>query len=81
MAPFLNGEQFDPETKAAISTAYRACCQRLGLTDGANSINAVLASHVIEAARTGAHEPGGLYELAMESFKVGWAGRKIERPF
>jgi hypothetical protein len=68
--PFLTEGSFDPEETRAMGVAFLNACQSLGLTDTADRMTKLVATQIIEAAKTGERDPVRLYEAVML-----WAAR------
>jgi hypothetical protein len=68
--PFLTEGSFDPEETRAMGVAFLNACQSLGLTDTADRMTKLVATQIIEAAKTAERDPVRLYEAVML-----WAAR------
>lgn len=65
ITPFLTDRSFDPDATRAMGVAFENACQSLGLTDKTDAMTRLVASRIIEAARTGERDPVKLYEAVM----------------
>jgi hypothetical protein len=65
ITPFLNGHNFDPETKRVMGIAFVMTCTALGLIDRDDSANGVVAQRIIELAKAGERNPDLLCERAL----------------
>jgi beta-phosphoglucomutase-like phosphatase (HAD superfamily) len=65
--PFRDLEGFDDDTKRAMTQAFDAACERLGLEPDDPERQEV-AAQIIELAARGERDPGKLYALALEAF-------------
>lgn len=57
---YLQNSGFDPEAVKAMTAAYEAVRERLGLTDRSDPLTQLVAKKVIEIAQTGVRDPGEL---------------------
>jgi hypothetical protein len=53
ITPFLDGQQFDTETKRIVGIAFEMARIALGLTERTDPINEIIAKRIIELAKTG----------------------------
>jgi hypothetical protein len=65
ITPFLNGHNFDPETKRVMGIAFEMTCIALGLTDRGDATNGIVAQRIIELAKAGERNPDLLCERAL----------------
>jgi len=58
---------FNPEAVKAMTMAFDAACERLGLAPTHNALTMRLALAIVDAARTGERDPTQLCILALRS--------------
>lgn len=67
--PFLDGQAVDPQLVNAMSAAIERACDTLRLScTTSDAATELVASKIIEAARTGARDVEALYAGAMQDF-------------
>jgi hypothetical protein len=67
---FLEGQQFDPETKRVMGVAFEMACIALGLRDKGDLANNVVAKRIIELAKAGERNPDLLCERALNDLRA-----------
>lgn len=67
--PFRNLEGFDDDTKRAMTQAFTAVCDRLGLSPD-DPERGEVAAQIIELAARGERDPGMLFSLAIQALDV-----------
>jgi hypothetical protein len=70
IALFLRGQDFEPETIAAMSGAFRDACMALGLIDRTDQKTALVAKHIIKLAERGIRTKAALYFMTVAEFKA-----------
>jgi hypothetical protein len=55
--PFLNGEDFDPETTRAMGVALEMACVALRTGDCADDVKQAIANKIIALAKAGERDP------------------------
>jgi hypothetical protein len=68
IAPFLNGQAFDPETIETMSAALAEACQALRLMEKDDAAVQLLALRIIDRARDGIHDTRVLKDAALRGF-------------
>jgi len=66
----LQNSSFDPEAVKVMTTAYEAARERLGLVDRSDPLTELVASRIIEIARTGVRDPDRLCEQVLRSIRT-----------
>jgi len=66
---FIGDGSFSPEVLTAMSTAFAEALNKLELTHRDDAIAQLVASKIIEAAKTGEHDPGRLCAIALDSIR------------
>jgi hypothetical protein len=66
ITPFLNGTNFDPDTRRVVGIAFEMTCVALGLVDRGDLANGLVAQQIIELAQRGERDPNRLCETALE---------------
>jgi hypothetical protein len=67
ITPYLNGFDFDPETKRVLTVALEMTRVALGLTD--HHANGIIAKRITELAMAGERNPDRLCEGALEKLR------------
>jgi hypothetical protein len=70
ITPFLDGLNFDDETKRVMGVAFEMTYVALRLTDQTNPIAAAIAGQIIELAKNGERNPDRLCEGALNSLHL-----------
>ncbi len=70
ISPFLNGTAFEPETIRNMSVVFESVCTELGLSDKDDLATRLVASKIIEFARSGVLDVAGLQSLTRKEFKL-----------
>jgi hypothetical protein len=65
ITPFLNGEQFDPETRRVLGVALEMTCIALRTGDCDDGVRQAIASKIIELAKAGERNPDILCEQTL----------------
>ena len=65
---FLDGTEFDPETKRVMGVAFEMAWVALGLTDN-DDLNSIVAQRIIELAKAGERNPDILCEKALKGLR------------
>jgi hypothetical protein len=71
ITPYLDGQQFDPETKRVMGIAFEIARAALRLEDRSDPICSLVAHKIIELAKAGERDPDILSERALTSFNAG----------
>jgi hypothetical protein len=66
---FLDGEQFDPETRRVLSVALEMTCIALRTGDCDDGVRQAIASKIIELAKAGERNPDLLCEQALSAIR------------
>jgi len=74
----LAGSAFEPDEVDAMAEAFEATCAALGLSHRDEPIGQLVASKVIECARTGERDPKRLCDLVLSELE-NYASRKAKR--
>jgi hypothetical protein len=69
IAPFINGEQFDPETRRVLGVALEMTCLALRTGDCDDGVREAIAIKIIELAKTGERNPDLLCEQALKDIR------------
>ena len=67
--PFLNGEEFDPETMRILGVAFEQTCFALRIENCDDDIRQAIANKIIELVKTGERSPDRLCERALEEIR------------
>ena len=67
---YLNGQRFDPETIRLMGLAYEMTLISLGLVDRGDLANDVVASKIIEHAKSGERNPEWLCEAVLNQWRA-----------
>ena len=65
ITPFLNGEQFDPETRRVLGVALEMTCIALRTGDCGDGVRQAIAIKIIDLAKAGERNPDILCEQAL----------------
>jgi hypothetical protein len=68
ITPFLNGEQFDAETRHVLGVALEMSCIALRTGDCDDGVKHAIASKIIELAKAGERNPD-IDQIAEQQFK------------
>jgi hypothetical protein len=68
ITPYLEGCQFDPETKRLMGVAFQMARAALGATEWGELSNEVIARRIIALAKTGERDPNVLCERVVAHF-------------
>jgi hypothetical protein len=71
ITPYLDGENFDPETRRVMGVAFEIARAALRLEDRSDPICALVAHKIIELAKGGELNPDLLSERALASLNAG----------
>jgi hypothetical protein len=69
ITPFINDEQFDPETTRVIGVALEMTCIALRTGDCDDGVREAIASKIIELAKAGERNPDVLCEQALAAIR------------
>jgi hypothetical protein len=69
ITPFLNGEQFDPETSRILGVALEMTCIALRTGDCDDGVRKAIASKIIELAKAGERNPDILCEAVLKDIR------------
>jgi hypothetical protein len=67
--PFLNDEQFDPETVRILGVAFAQVCVALRIGDCDDDVKQAIANKIIALAKTGERSSDRLCERALEDIR------------
>jgi hypothetical protein len=67
---FLDGHQFDSETKRVMGLAYEMACVALRLADRNDVANEIVAKKIIELAKAGERDPDIICERALNDLRA-----------
>jgi hypothetical protein len=70
ITPYLDGHQFDPETKRIMGVAFEMTRAALRLSDLADPATGALARRIIELAKEGVLDPDRLCERALHDLRA-----------
>ena len=62
----LQNAAFDDRTVQAMTTAYEAALQELGLVDRADPVTEIVANKIIETVRMGERNPARICEIVVK---------------
>ena len=65
ITPFLEGENFDPETRRIMGVAFEAARSSLRLSDVSDRVAEIVAKKIIELAKAGERNPDVICERAL----------------
>ena len=57
IAPYLNGQRFDPETKRVLGVAFELVCIALRIGDSDDDVKRALAMKIVEHVKVGERNP------------------------
>jgi hypothetical protein len=66
ITPYLNGEQFDPESMRVLGVAFGLVCIALQVEGSGDDVKQAIANKVIEFAKAGTRNPDLLCEPVLE---------------
>ena len=66
ITPFLNGTNFDPDTRRVVGIAFEMTCVALGLVDRGDLANNLVAQQIIELAQGGERDPNTICETTLQ---------------
>jgi hypothetical protein len=69
ITPFLQDHAFEPEVTRAMGIAFEDACKLLRLPDTADPAAEIIATKIIELAKTGEHDAGRLCNAAVMAFQ------------
>jgi hypothetical protein len=70
ISPYLNGRQFDPETRRVLGVAFELVCVTLGrIGESDEGVRRAIADKLIDPAGTGEHNPDLLCERALDEIR------------
>ena len=69
ITPYLNGDQFEPETKRVLGVAFEQVCIALRMGASDDDVKQAIANKVIELAKAGERNPDILCERALEDIR------------
>jgi hypothetical protein len=69
ITPFLNGEQFDQETKRVLGVALEMTCIALRTGDCDDGVKQAIANKIIPLAKAGERNPDILCEQALAEIR------------
>jgi hypothetical protein len=67
--PFLNGEQFDPETTRVLGIAFEMVCIALRTEGSDDFVKQGIAAKIINLAKSGERNPNLLCEQALKDIR------------
>jgi len=67
---FLDGHQFDSETKRVMGLAYEMACVALRLANRNDLANEIIAKKIIELAKAGERDPDVICERALNDLRA-----------
>ena len=65
ITPYLDGFQFDPETKRIMGVAFEAALSALRLADRSDPIVGIVVKKILDLAKSGESNPDRLCERAL----------------
>jgi hypothetical protein len=57
ITPYLNGQQFDPETKRILGLAFEMTCAALRIGDCDDGVKQAIATKLVALAKAGERKP------------------------
>jgi hypothetical protein len=69
IAPFLNGEKFDPETTRVMGVALEMVCIALRTGDCGDDVKQAIANKIIDLAKAGERNPDVLCEQTLKDIR------------
>jgi hypothetical protein len=69
ITPFLQDHAFEPDVTRAMGIAFEDACRLLRLPDAADPAAEIIATKIIELAKTGEHDAGRLCNAAVMAFQ------------
>src|SRR5437899_7660782 len=57
ITPYLNGQQFDPETKRILGLAFEMTCTALRIGECDDGVKQAIADKIIDLAKSGGRNP------------------------
>ena len=69
ITPYLNGEQFDPESMRVLGVAFGLVCIALQVEGSGDDVKQAIANKVIAFAKAGESNPDILCERALEDIR------------
>jgi hypothetical protein len=69
ITPYLDNTKFDPEATRVMGVAFEMVRVALGLADGGDLANQIVAKRIIELAKAGELNPDPLCERAQKKFE------------
>jgi hypothetical protein len=69
IAPYLNGERFEPEIKRVLGVAFEQVCIALRIGASDDDVKQAIANKVIELAKAGERNPDILCERVLEDIR------------
>ena len=81
MTPFLNGDNFDPETTRVMGVAMEMACITLRTGDCADDVKQTIANKIIALAKAGERNPDILCEEVLRDIRTPqqWAASEAAR--
>jgi hypothetical protein len=70
IAPFLNGEHFDSETKRVMGVAFEAAIAALRQPDRSDPVVGIVAQKIIDLAKAGEPNPDLLCDRALAELRA-----------
>jgi len=68
--PFLNGEDFDPETTRVMGVALGMACVALRTGDCADDVKQAIANKIVALAKAGERNPDILCEQVLKDIRT-----------
>jgi hypothetical protein len=69
ITPYLNGQQFDPETKRILGLAFELTCAALRIGECDDGVKQAIADKIINLAKGGGRNPEVLCEQALKDIR------------
>ena len=69
ITPFLQDHAFEPEVTRAMGIAFEDACKLLRLPDATDPAAEIIATKIIELAKTGEHDASRLCNAAVMAFQ------------
>ena len=69
IAPYLNGERFDPETKRVLGVAFELVCIALRIGDSDDDVKRALAMKIVEHVKVGERNPDIVCEQVLKTIR------------
>jgi hypothetical protein len=69
MAPYLDGQRFDSETKRVLGVAFEIVCIALRIGDSDDDVKRALAMKIVEHVKVGERNPDIVCEQVLKAIR------------